>query len=240
MKSPVDGGTRERTFRHWKERVAFVASLLAAIGSAATLGGLVPGPFRFLLGLLLAIIAVAYLGYRRVPSPIEGAAPTYLYPRPLRRTARWCFPVLLLVMLLPSPILLGRYYFPSPRISSISPSRPAAGERLAIEGDNFGADPVQVIVRFNGISASRLYVITPTRLELQVPVDATPGPLLISVKRPLQWLIGEGSAIVPYVDLRPEDTHVMLLTEDPLASRDQVVVRFSVRNTQTETSVYPL
>jgi hypothetical protein len=68
----------------------------------------------------------------------------------------------------------------SPVITSITPGNPRPGDRVTIEGRNFGTDRSAVAVTFDGEPAN-VASVADTRIEADVPSSLEPGPATLMV-----------------------------------------------------------
>jgi hypothetical protein len=67
-----------------------------------------------------------------------------------------------------------------PTISGISPATGATGNSVTITGSGFSANPLENLVKFNGVSAA-VSSATPTQIITSVPPAATTGPVTVEV-----------------------------------------------------------
>lgn len=217
--------------------MAFCGSIVALMASLTTLSDNIAKPYRLSSGLLVGIAACLYIICRTVPSSIEVESKVPLYPRVLRRIAKWLIVGMGFALFLYCPWQFLAYYHPNPSIRQLSATTLIAGRKLTIVGENLPDSREDLTISFNGILAEKVYVLTRDRIELEVPPNATSGPLVLSVKSPMPWLLTTRIAKPVWVDISSQASNVIVLAEDPIMSRDQVTVRFSVRNTREDVHV---
>jgi hypothetical protein len=70
--------------------------------------------------------------------------------------------------------------FPSPSITSFSPTSGAPGATVTINGTNFSSTETDNVVKFNNVTAT-VTNATPSTLTVTVPASATTGPITVTV-----------------------------------------------------------
>ena len=70
---------------------------------------------------------------------------------------------------------------PSPIVSSFLPNMGAVGTNVTITGMHFSATPAENMVAFNSIAAAEPTNVSATSLTVQIPSNATTGPITVTV-----------------------------------------------------------
>jgi hypothetical protein len=70
----------------------------------------------------------------------------------------------------------------SPKINDFNPKSGPVGTSVVIQGENFGNDPNQLLVRFNGVEAVVSKVENGNSITTTVPQGATTGPISVTIQ----------------------------------------------------------